>query len=102
MMKIYKDQDIHENWIYTVEQDLHNGWRYITDQDLHSGWKCLTYTRIKSRELKSHEHWHDQGGSIYEMPPILKVFYTIRYEYMSYYVNRGVKVEHSIPSSDYR
>ena len=25
-----------------------------------------------------------------------------RYEYMSYYVNRGVKVKHSSPSSDYQ
>ena len=74
----------------------------ITDQDLHSGWKYLTYTGIKSRELKSRIHWHDQGGHIYEMPPIYKVFYTHRYEYMSYYVNRGVEVEHSSPSSDYR
>ena len=29
------------------------------------------------------------------------VFYTNRYEYMSY-ANRGVKVEHSSPSSDYQ
>ena len=36
------------------------------------------------------------------MPPIWKVFYTNCYEYMSYYVNRGVEVEHSSPSSDYR
>ena len=72
------------------------------DQDLHNGWKHLTYTGIKARELKSHEQWHDQGGSIYEMPPIWKVFNTIRYEYMSYYVNKGVEVKHSSPSSDYR
>ena len=71
------------------------------DQDLHNGWKYLTYTRIKSRELKSHEHWHDKGGSILEMPPIWKVFYTNRCKYMSYYVNRGVEVEHSSPLSDY-
>ena len=36
------------------------------------------------------------------MPPIWKVFYTNHYEYMSYYANRGVEVEHSSPSSDYR
>ena len=36
------------------------------------------------------------------MPPIWKVFYTNRYDYMSYYVNRGVEVEHSSPLSDYR
>ena len=40
------------------------------DQYLHNGWKHLTYTGIKSREMKSHEHWHDQGGSISDMPPI--------------------------------
>ena len=51
-------------------------WRYTKDHDLHDGWKCLTYTGIKSRDLKSHEHWHDQGGSISKMPPIWKVFYT--------------------------
>ena len=56
---------------------------------------------MKSEELKSHEHLHDQGGSILEMPSIWKVFYTICYKYMSYYVNRGVEVEHSSPSSDY-
>ena len=72
------------------------------DQDLHNGYKYLTYTGIKSQELKSHEHWHDQGGSTYEMSPLWKVFYTILYEYMSYYVNRGVKVEHSSPSFDYQ
>ena len=71
------------------------------DQDLHNGWKCLTYIGIKSRELKSHEHWNDQGGNIYEMPPIWKVFYINHYEYVSYYVNRGVEVEHNSPSSDY-
>ena len=38
--------------------------QYIIDQDLDSGWKYLTYTRIKSQEMKSHEHWHDQGGRI--------------------------------------
>ena len=32
----------------------------------------------------------------------LKVFYTNLYEYMSYYVNRGVEVKHSSPLSDYR
>ena len=31
----------------------------------------------------------------------LEVFYTNHYEYMSYYVNRGVEVKHSSPSSDY-
>ena len=36
------------------------------------------------------------------MPPIWKVLYTNRYEYMSYYVNKGVEVEHSSPSYDYR
>ena len=66
------------------------------DQDLHNGWKYMTYTRIKSRELKSHEHWHDQGGSIYKMPPVWKVFYTNRYKYMSYYTNRGVEVENIV------
>ena len=64
-------------WRYTKDHDLHEIWRYIMDQDLHKGWKHLTYTGIKSRELTSHEHRHDQGGSIYEMPPIWKVFYTI-------------------------
>ena len=72
------------------------------DQALHNGWKYLTYTGITSQEMISHEHWHDQGGSIYEIPPIWKVFYTTCYEYMSYYVNRGVEVEHSRPSYDYR
>ena len=46
-------------WRYTKDHDLQNGWRYTIDQDLHNGWKGLTYTGIKSRELKSHEHWHD-------------------------------------------
>ena len=32
----------------------------------------------------------------------LEILYTNRYEYMSYYVNRGVEVEHSSPSFDYR
>ena len=32
----------------------------------------------------------------------LEVFYTHHYKYMSYYANRGVEVEHSSPSSDYR
>ena len=36
------------------------------------------------------------------MPPIWKVFYINRYEYMSYYVNKGVEVEHSSQSSDYQ
>ena len=36
------------------------------------------------------------------MPPILKVFYTNCYKYMSYYVNKGVEVENSSPSSNYR
>ena len=36
------------------------------------------------------------------MPPIYKVFYTKCYEYKSYYVNRGVEVEHSSPSPDFR
>ena len=36
-----------------------------------------------------------------EMPLVWKVFYTNRYEYMSYYVNRGVKVKHSSPLSNY-
>ena len=45
----------------THDHDLHVGWRYIMDQDLHNGWKYLTCTGIKSRELKSHEHWHDKG-----------------------------------------
>ena len=52
--------------------------------------------------MKSHEHWHDQGDNIYEMPPIWKVFYTIHYDYMSYYVNRGVEVKHSSLSFDYQ
>ena len=59
-------------------------WIYTMDQDLHNGWRNLTYTGIKSWEVKTHEYWHDQGGSIYEMPPIWKVFYTILYEHMSY------------------
>ena len=54
---------------YTKDQDLQNGWRYTIDQDLHNGWKCLTYTKIKSRELKSHDHWHDQGGSMKRCHP---------------------------------
>ena len=29
------------------------------------------------------------------------ILHTHRYKYMSYYANRGVKVEHSSPSSDY-
>ena len=53
MMKIYKGSLSPWKLRYTMDQDLHNGWRY------------LTYTGIESRELKSHEHWHDQGGSIY-------------------------------------
>ena len=57
-------------WGYTKDHDIHESWRYTMDQDLHNGWRYLTYTGIKSRELKSHEHSHDQGGSIYEMPPI--------------------------------
>ena len=51
------DEDIHRTMISIMAED-------ITDQDLHSGWKYLTYTGIKSRELKYHEHWHDQGGNI--------------------------------------
>ena len=56
-------------WIYTKDQDLHRNWRYTMDQDLHNGWRYLTYTGIKSWEMKSHEHWHDKGGSISEIPP---------------------------------
>ena len=89
-------------WIYTKDQNIYESWRYTMDQDLHNSWRYLSYTKIKSRELKSHEHWHNQGGSISEIPPIWKVFYTIRYEYMSYYVNRCVEVEHSSLSSDYQ
>ena len=48
-------------------------WRYTKNHDLHESWRYLTYTGIKSRELKFHEHWHDQEGSIYGMPPIWKV-----------------------------
>ena len=51
------DEDIQRTMISIMAQD-------ITDQDRHSGWKHLTYTGIKSQELKSHEHWHDQEGSI--------------------------------------
>ena len=36
------------------------------------------------------------------MPPILKIFYTKFYKYMSYYVNRGVEVDYSSPLSYYR
>ena len=89
-------------WRYTKDQDLHGRWRYTMDQDLHNGWIHLTYTGIKSREPKYHDHWHNQGGSIYEIPLIWKVFYIIHYEHISYYVNRGVEVEHSSPSSDYQ
>ena len=71
------------------------------DQDLQNGWKYMTYIGINSRELKSHEHWNDKKGSIYEMPPVWKVFYTNHYKYMSYYMNRGAEVKHSSPSSDY-
>ena len=88
--------------MYTKDHDLHEILLYIMDQDLHNRWKYLTYTGIKSREMTSHEHWHYEGGSIYEMPPIWKVFDTIRYDYMSYYVNRGVEVKHSSPLSNYR
>ena len=35
------------------------------DQVLHNSCRYLTYTGIKSRELKYHEHWHDQGGIIH-------------------------------------
>ena len=87
-------------WRYTNDHDLHESWIYTMDQDLHNGWRYLTYIGIKSWELKSHEQWNDQGGSIYEMPPIWKVLYTIRYEYMSYYVNRDVEVEHSSPTDN--
>ena len=74
-------------WIFRKDQDLHESWRYTMDQDLHNGWRYLEYTRIKSREIKSHEHWHDQGGSINKMEPVWKVFYINRYEYMSYFVS---------------
>ena len=53
-------------WRYTNDHDLHQSWRYTMDQDFHNGWRYLTYTGIKSQELKSHEHWNDQGGSICE------------------------------------
>ena len=55
-------------WRYTKDQYLYKRWRYTMDQDLHNGWRYLTYTGIKSWELKYHEHWHDQGGSICGMP----------------------------------
>ena len=83
-----------------MDQDIHNDWRYTMDQDLHNSWRYLVSDGIKSRELKSHEHWHDQGGSIYGMPPNWKVFYTNHYECMCYYANRRPKVEHSSPSSN--
>ena len=52
--------------------------------------------------MTSHEYWHDQGGSIYEIPPSSKVFYANRYKYMSHHANKGVKVVHDGPSFDYR
>ena len=41
---------------YNIDRSESPWWRYIMDQDLHNGRKHLTYTGIKSRELKSHEH----------------------------------------------
>ena len=70
----------------------------IVDEDI---WYTLETLESRSREMKSHEYWNDQGGNIYGIPPSWKVFYSNPYEYMSYYVNRCVKVKHSSPSSDY-
>ena len=86
------NQNLHDEFIQRIMISMKA--EDIMDQDLHNGWKYLTYTGIKSQDLKSHD-------TIYKIPPVQKVFYTNRYEYMYYYVNIGVKVEHSSPSSDY-
>ena len=69
----------------------------ILNEDI---WYIIRYTTLV-RELKSHKYYHDQGSSIYEMPPYLEFFYTNRQWYMSHHVNRGVEVEHDETSSYY-
>ena len=79
----------HRHVKYTIDQNLQSGWRYTIEQDLHNGWRYLTYTRIKSWELRYHEHWHDQGGSIWSIVYIQLLWRSWSIVYLQPYGDHG-------------